>query len=103
MPLKVRNAEYFYVRIQDSSEKAYELLGAGVNIYASSGVMILNRAWAWRPHRPCLHRPNSATSTRLPSGFRPSMRAFFPSTFTITKFSVLKTLTVMPSGGVSTS
>ena len=26
MLLKVRNVEYFYVRIQDSSEKAYELL-----------------------------------------------------------------------------
>ena len=26
MSLKVRNVEYFYVRIQDAAEKAYEIL-----------------------------------------------------------------------------
>jgi len=42
MPLKVRNVEYFYVRIQDSSEKAYELLARlaseEVNLLAFSAV-----------------------------------------------------------------
>ncbi len=42
MPLKVRNLEYFYVRIQDSSQKAYELLARlaseEVNLLAFSAV-----------------------------------------------------------------
>lgn len=42
MSLKVRNVEYFYVRIQDASEKAYELLARlaseEVNLLAFSAV-----------------------------------------------------------------
>jgi hypothetical protein len=42
MPLRVRNVEYFYVRIQDASEKAYELLAQlaseEVNLLAFSAV-----------------------------------------------------------------
>jgi hypothetical protein len=42
MALTVRNAEYFYIRIEDSPEKAYELLGqlasAEVSLLAFSAV-----------------------------------------------------------------
>ena len=47
--------------------------------------------------------PKSVTSIVSPVGFFASTCAFLPSMFTTTKFSVLATLIVMPSGGVSTS
>ena len=49
------------------------------------------------------YRPISATSIVSPLGFKASMWALPPSTFTTTKFSVLATFFVIPSGGMSTS